>query len=218
LSGDENAANWVLRKLLEDQDFKNSENLGSGFLKISRIEQTPFLVAATAVDDIVTQQHVEPVFSTKKRKPEFVINVPSKAIWRGDAIEFVHGSTAAFGTLGDLIRASRDEPISLYRKKDYKFFEGVFEQHNAVSEVIRLYDRKFELHRRQHDNLTVVLIDGYDLSAEDVRNAQKLYGPFDIGLKTSSYGSITSAADDAAESMGAEVMDLKDFMRRLSKK
>jgi hypothetical protein len=63
----------------------------------------------------------------------------------------------------------------------------------------------------------IVLVDAYDMSAEDVRNARDLYGTFDAALKMSSYGSITTAAAQAAESMGAEAFKFGEFLGRLNK-
>lgn len=147
------------------------------------------------------------------------MNVPSKAIWSGAAIELIHDAPAAFGTYGDLIRASRDERVCTFRNKEYRFFERALSQHGAVRSVTRVYDRVFRLHRhRDLPDFTVVLVDAYDMSAEDVRNAHELYGSFDAALKMSSYGSVTSAAMEAAESMGAEAFKLKELMGRLNKK
>jgi len=63
----------------------------------------------------------------------------------------------------------------------------------------------------------VALVDAYDMSAEDVRNTRDLYGKFDAAVKISSYGSITSAASDAAKMMGAETFTFGDLMGRLNK-
>jgi hypothetical protein len=64
----------------------------------------------------------------------------------------------------------------------------------------------------------VVLVDAYDMSAEDIRNARDIYGRFDAAVKMSSYGSVTTAAAEAAESMGAEAFKLGELMGRLNKK
>lgn len=96
---------------------------------------------------------------------------------------------AAIGTLGELIRASsRDEPIHTYRNKEYGFFERAFRQHTGVREVTRLYDRLYQLHRRRGlSDFTVVLVDVYDVSAEDIRHVRDLYGRFDAAVKITSY-------------------------------
>jgi hypothetical protein len=153
-----------------------------------------------------------------KRSPEFVVNVPSKVIWSGPAIEIIHGAPAAFGTLGELAKAARDENVSSYRHREYSFFERAFHQHSAVRDVTRLYDKVFQLHRhRGMPDVIVTLIDAYDMSAEDIRNARDLYGIFDVAVKISSYGSITTAASEAAESMGAEALKFGELMGRLNK-
>jgi hypothetical protein len=217
VAGDEGVANWIAEKLREDDQFRAVDSIGDGFLEIARKEHAPFVAAAIGVRDVVKQDHVIPLFETKDQ-PAFIVNVPSKAIWSGSAIELIHDAPAAFGTLGDLIRASRNELIYEYRNKEYRFFERALSQHGAVRDVTRLYDRAFRLHRhRGLPDVTVVLVDAYDMSAEDVRNARDLYGNFDVALKMSSYGSVTSAAAEAAESMGAEAFKLKELMGRLNR-
>jgi hypothetical protein len=217
VAGDENAAKWIADKLRGDEHFSSVDSIGSGFLEITRRDCVPFTAAAIGVRDIILRDHVTPLFVTKK-SPEFVVNVPSKVIWSGAAIELIHDASAAFGTFGELVRASREGSVSAYRNKEYSFFERAFRQHTAVVGVTRLYDRVFQLHRgRGLKDITVVLVEAYDMSAEDIRNARDRYGMFDAALKMTSYGSITTAANQAAESIGAEALTLKELMGRLNK-
>lgn len=219
MAGNERVARWIAEKLKEEGDFAKIEPLGSGFLTITRKGQPSFTAAAIGVDDVVTSAHVTPVFGVDGIEPEFVVNVPSKAIWEGEAIDFIHDQPAAWGNLGDLIRASRDAPVSSYRNKQYRFFEQAFRQHDAVENVARLYDRVYRLHRsRSRADLTIVLVDAYDMSAEDVRHARDLYGAFDVAVKMTSYGSVTSAATATAASMGAQALKFGELMGRLHKK
>jgi hypothetical protein len=216
MGGDESVAKWVADKLRGEQ-FQSVEPIGSGFIEITRKDHAPFTAAAIGVREIVLSNHVAPLFENK-RSPEFVVNVPSKVIWSGPAIEIIHGAPAAFGTLGELVKAARDENVSSYRHREYSFFERAFDQHSAVRDVTRLYDKVFQLHRhRGMPDITVALIDAYDLSAEDIRNARDRYGRFDAAVKISSYGSITTAASEAAESMGAEVFKFGELMGRLNR-
>jgi hypothetical protein len=217
VSGDERVAHWIASK--SDEDFR-AVPIGSGFLSIARKSGGQFTAAAIGVTDVVTLAHVKPLFEIGNKRPEFVVNVPSKAIWSGSAIDFIHDAPAAFGKFGELTRASRgDEAISSYRNKEYDFFERAFRQHSAVSEVTRIYDKVFRLGRvRGMPDVTVVLVDAYDMSAEDVRNARDLYGKFDAALKMSSYGSITTAAAEAAASMDAETFKFGEFLGRLNRR
>lgn len=216
MAGDEDVANWIATKLKDEGDL-SAKPTGSGLLEISRKGHAPFTAAAIGIKDVVNRDHVSPLFKLEK-KPLFVVNVPSKTIWSGSAIDTVHAAPAAFGTLGDLIRASRGDSVPAYRNKSYQFFDEAFRQHTAVRDVTRIYDKVFRLHRyREMPDVTVVLIDAYDMSAENVRNARAQYGQFDAALKMTSYGSITTAADEAAAAMGAQTFKFGDFLRRLNK-
>jgi hypothetical protein len=219
VAGDEGAARWIAEKLKDDGQFRSVNLIGSGFLEIVRTGRTPFVAAAIGVRDVVRGDHVTPLLEVSGRRPEFVVNVPSKTIWSGPAIGLIHDVPAAFGTFGELVRASREDRVCTYRNKEYGFFERAFRQHSAVREITRLYDRVFQLHRdRGLPDVTVVLVDAYDMSAEDIRNARDIYGRFDAAVKMSSYGSVTTAAAEAAESMGAEAFKLGELMGRLNKK
>jgi hypothetical protein len=153
VSGDERVANWIAGK--SDAEF-SAVPVGSGFLSVTRKGGAQFTAVAIGVADIVTLSHVKPLFESELQ-PEFVVNVPSKAIWSGSAIDFIHNAPAAFGTFGELIRASREEPLHSYRNKEYSFFERAFRQHSAVSQVIRVYDKVYTLGRvRGMSDVTVV--------------------------------------------------------------
>jgi hypothetical protein len=219
VSGDERVAGWIADKLKGSSQFTAINPTGSGFLDIVRPDGPPFTIVALGVQDLIAPEHVAPLFEVGNKRPEFVVNVPSKAIWSGTAINVVHDAPAAFGTFGELIRASREERVCTYRHREYSFFERAFRQHTAVHEVTRLYDKVFQLHRlRGLPDVTVVLIDAYDMSAEDIRNARDQYGHFDAAVKISSYGSVTTAASGAAESMGAEAFRFGELMGRLNKR
>jgi hypothetical protein len=219
MAGDERIANWIANKLKDDEQFRLVNSIGDGFLEVARRDHAPFQAVAIGVQDVVAENHVAPLFEVKGRRPEFVVNVPSKAIWSGIAIELIHTAPAAFGTFGELIRASsRDEPVHTYRNREYNFFERAFRQHTAVRDVRRLYDRAYQLHRwRGLPDVTVVLVDAYDVSAEDIRHARNLYGRFDAAVKMTSYGSITTAAREAADTIGAGVFKFGELLGRLNK-
>ncbi len=188
MAGDERIANWIANKLKDDEQFRLVNSIGDGFLEVARRDHAPFQAVAIGVQDVVVEDHVAPLFEVKGRRPEFVVNVPSKAIWSGDAIELIHAAPAAFGTFGELIRASSlDEAVHTYRNREYNFFERAFRQHTVVRDVTRLYDRAYQLHRRRGlPDVTVVLVDAYDVSAEDIRHARDLYGRFDAVAKMTS--------------------------------
>ena len=218
MAGDVGVADWVAGKLQDDQSIISVTSIGAGFLEIQPKKGPAFIAAALGVKDTISRAAVRPLFEVKGIQPQFVVNVPSKVIWSGEAIEIIHSAPAAFGTLGELTKAAREESVFSYRNREYNFFDDAFRQHSAVRDVTRLFDKVFLLHRyRGLKDVTVVLVDAYDLSAEDIRNSRKIYGKFDAAVKMSSYGSITTAALEAAESIGAEAFKFGDLLRRLNK-
>ena len=212
--GDNWAPEWVAEKIRIDPGIMEVTKIADGLLEVLRSEHKPFKVAAISFKEKIKKTHIKDLF-LPTMSPDFVVNVPTQAIWTGEAINFVHARAAAFGGMGDLSRASRLEEVSSYRFKQYQFVETGIRQHSNVSHVDRIYDRKFLVHRHGLPDLLIVLVDAYQMSAEDVRNACDRYGRFDAALKMTSYGKITTAARDAADSMGAQALLWGDLMKRL---
>ncbi|MBR8041231.1 hypothetical protein KDW40_24600 [Burkholderia cenocepacia] len=212
-----NVTAWVAEKLTKDErQLKVVDLTPEGFLVIESTDDYTFLVAVLGVKDVVQVSHVQPLFGAEN-KPELVVNVPSKTLWSGPAIDFVHSVPAAFGTMGDIARAAATKAAGSFRDKNMGFFINAMAQHTNVSAVSYLYDSVFRVDRRSGASLTVAVIDAYNMSAEDVRNARTRVGHFDIVVKSSSYGSITAQAEAAAGSIGAQALTFGDLMQRLSR-
>ena len=79
--------------------------------------------------------------------------------------------------------------------------------------TLYVYENVFEVDRKTGGSL----IDTYNMSAEDVRNAHTRLGRFDVVVKSSSYGSITTQAEAAAKDMGAQALTFRGLMGRLAK-
>ena len=207
---------WVAKTIELKDGLTVVRRTAEDLLIVKYVDSRPFPVAVTGVKDVVQPEHVQPVLS-HATKPEFVVTVPSKALWSGAAISIVHATPAAFGTIGDLQKAARCDEVPAYRNRSCGFFEQAIKQHSNVSNVETVYREMFEAHRWLGNSLTIALIEAYNMSAEDVRNARSRFGRFDIAVKMTSYGSVTDAAEQAAASMGAEAMMFKDLMRRLGR-
>lgn len=208
--------NWVADKLAENERLKIVGRTPENFLIVRFDGNYTFLVAVLSLKGVIDLSDVEPLFATAT-KPQLVINVPSKTLWAGAAIDHIHAEFAAFGTLGDVVRAASTKDAGSYRDNDMGFFINAMRQHKKVSNVSYIFDRVFKADRKVGASVVVAVIDAYNMSAEDVRNARTVLGHFDVVVKSSSYGSITTPAEAAAESMGAEALTFGDLMSRLHK-
>jgi hypothetical protein len=207
---------WVAQKLVESEGLQIVERTAEDFLIVKSNNNFRFPVAVLGVQKVIELSDVVPLFAGKT-KPEFVINVPSKTLWNGNAIDCIHAKSAAFGTLSDISRAAYTRDAGSYRDKNMGFFINAMKQHSNVSSVSYVYDRVFKAKRKIGSSITVAVIDAYNMSAEDVRNAKDRFGNFDIVVKSSSHGSITHQADAAANSMGAEALTFGQLMGWLAK-
>lgn len=211
-----NPSDWVAEKLVATEGLQVVERTPEGFLVVQSKGLYSFPVAVLGVQNVIEQAEVESLFAGAT-VPKFVVNVPSKTLWSGNAIRRVHAASAAFGTLGDIARAAATEDAGSYRDKNMGFFINAMKQHGNVSGVSYVYERVFKADRKIGSSLTVAVIDAYNMSAEDVRNARDRFGHFDIVVKSSSHGSITHQADAAAKSIGADALTFGQLMGWLAK-
>lgn len=207
---------WVSEKLGTDGRLEVVGRTPEDFLIVRSADNYKFPVAVLGVQDVIKLADVKPLFA-RTTKPLLVVNVPSKTLWSGDAIRHVHAASAAFGTFGDVSRAASTGNAGSFRDKNMGFFINAMGQHSNVSGVSYIYDRVFEVKRKIGSSLTIAVIDTYNMSAEDVRNARGQFGQFNIVVKSSGYGSITRQAEAAAKSMDAEALTFGELMGRLNR-
>ena len=208
---------WVAGKLVENQHgVKVTGRTPENLLVVRGADDYTFLVAVLGIQDVVQISHVQPFFSGAN-KPQLVVNVPSRTLWSGAAIDFLHSMPAAFGTVGDIGRAAVTGAAERFRDKNMGFFISAMAQHKNVSAVSYVYESVFRVDRWNGESLTIAVIGAYNMSAEDVRNARDRVGRFDVVVKASSHGAITHQAETAAASMGAEALTFHGLMQRLAR-
>jgi hypothetical protein len=86
-----------------------------------------------------------------------------------------------------------------------------------VTHLTRIYDRVFRISRRKLGDVTVALVNEYELTAEHVRSTREIYGAFDAILKTNPNGRTTDAARAAADDLGIGIFKWGEFLSRLHK-
>ena len=209
------ATNWVAERLVTNFRLEIVGSTPEDFLIVRAEDRSTFLVAVLGLKSVIGAEDIEHLFAGAT-KPQFVVNVPSATLWSGAAIDRIHAASAAFGTLGDVSRAASAEDAGSYRDKNMEFFINAMKQHSNVSSVSYVHETVFKAHRKAGASLTVAVVDAYNMSAEDVRNAKARFGHFDVIVKSSSHGSITNQADAAAKTMEAQALTFGQLMGRLA--
>ena len=210
------AVDWVAEKLVTGDGLEIIDRTPEGFLVVRSRGDYSFVVAVLGAQQVIQKSDVEPLFAGAN-KPQLVVNVPSKTLWSGAAIRCVHAASAAFGKVGDVSRAASTKDAGSYRDNGMGFFIKAMRQHSNVFSIEYVYDKVFNANRKVGGRLIVAVVDAYNLSAEDVRNAKDQFGHFDVIVKASSHGSITRQAEAAATSLGAQTLSFGELLQRLTK-
>lgn len=207
---------WVINKISTGADLVLLDRPAADLIVVRATgdQYGSVLAGVTGVRQEITAAHVQPFF-VSNMPPAFIVNIPTATPWRGDAIHLIHTSGAAFGSLGDLARAAHLEFPGSYRERETDFFHTAIRDHTNVSGVTMTYEKVFRVERYRGEALTIAMIDAYNVSAEDVRNARARYGDFDIAVKVNGYGSVTTAAAQAAATFGAQALTFGEMMSRL---
>jgi len=211
-----NLIDWVAEKLATGDRIEIVGRTAQDFLVVKSRGGSEFSVAVLGLKGTIKASDVAHLFSGGT-KPRLVINVPSRTLWSGAAINRIHAADAAFGTLGDVARAATLEDPGSFRDKSMGFFINAIGQHTNVSSVSYVYDSVLNVDRVVGSSLSVAVIETYNMSAEDVRDARARFGHFHVVVKSTSYGSITDEAAAAARTMGAQALMFRQLMGRLNK-
>lgn len=208
---------WVADKIkAQSLHVKDVEIVEFQVLRVTRKYDT-FMLGTTAferVDSTVVRTLIER-FNTLS----FIANIPKESFWTGKAINLVSQYSIAFGGISDLFRALPDPTdIRQYKNPEFSFVEQALKQHNIVTEMKRIHDRKYVLGRLRLPDFTIVLVNEYELTKDHVRRAKKRYGIFDAILITNPNGNATTQARETARSINICIYKLGQLMARINER
>jgi hypothetical protein len=107
-----------------------------------------------------------------------------RKLFAASGVYFQNPVCAREGNVGGSHSRFPRRPRVRHRNKQFIFLSEASASTSSVEDVTRLCDRLYRVHRRRGlADLTVVLVDAYDMLAEDVRHAYDLYGAFDLAVK-----------------------------------
>ena len=101
--------------------------------------------------------------------------------------------------------------------REFTFVEDALRQHDIVTTITRVHDRKYVLGRLRLPDFTIVLINEYELTKDHVRRAKNRYGSFDAILISNPNGNATMQATEVANSMRIFVGKIGELMGRINK-
>jgi hypothetical protein len=207
---------WAIERIQNAYDVTQVDLLEPQILRITRKDKAPF-TTATIASPRVEVGAIEP-FLNSPHNVDFIANIPRESFWTGGAIQLASDFDVAWGGFGDLLSSFSLPEVRQFVKKEFGFVLRGLSQHSKVLDITRVHDRLLLLHRESLTDVYVVLLNEYELTADHVRTARERYGPFTDILITNPNGRPTTAALQAAESMGASVYKWGEFLGRLNKR
>jgi hypothetical protein len=207
---------WVAGNLRKAKDVSKVEVLSDQVLLVSRSKYDPFvagIVSAKCVEEDTVRTLVK-----SKLSVEIIASVPKESYWTGGALRLAHDSNIATGAYGDLLRVIDLQDVRAFQPKETEFVERGLRQHDRVSSFERVYDRLYRISRKGLPDLTVAMLNEYELTADHLRTARDRYGRFSVAVITDPNGGATNSAEEAAQTMGVEILKWGPFFGRLDKK
>lgn len=207
--------NWLIGVLPQHHEVEHVERLGPGIVQIDR-KKAPRAVVGVISANPVQIADFDALLAGDAHL-QFILNKLKTAPWTGEAIDFLEAQGVAWGKMYDLYRGlNLEDDLSNYRNPSLSFIERLFRQHRNVVDVERVFDLVYRLHREQGDPVVVALTDAYEVTADAVRTAHDALAPFDVLLKNTPYGKISSYGMSAAAELAIEVCDQSSIYSRLA--
>lgn len=207
---------WVASKLRKATDVLAVEILSNQVLRIERRNYDPFIAGVVSTECVKTDTIKSLI--TSPFEIEIIANVPKESYWTGAALKLARDNDIATGGFGDLLRVIDVEDVRLFESKETLFIERGLRQHDRVKDMERVHDRLYRIRRNRLPDLTVVMLNEYELTSDHLRTARERYGPFSIAVITNPNGDPTDAAKKVAQTLGVEILKWGAFFGRLNKK
>lgn len=208
--------NWLIGVLPQHEQVARVEVIGADLVRVDRKKAPPAIIGVISANPVETANFE--ALLTGIPHPQFILNILKAALWAGEAIDNLESQGVAWGKMYDLYRGLNfEDDLSAYRNPSLSFIERMFHQHRNVVHVERVFDQVYRLHRAKGKPVAVALTDAYEVTADAVRTAYETLAPFDVLLKNTPYGSISSQGNAAAAELGIEVCDQSSIFSRLAK-
>lgn len=212
--------NWQVKYALENinknPNRSTAEYVEKDLIRITTAEQPDVLAAisgAYTINKELTEQYVAEYPSI-----DFVCGYRKECVWEGEAISFLEENNIGWGNLGTLCSGAQDGNANFAEHKVYAFAARLIHQYGIVDSVVREFDRIFKVTLKGGREVRIGLIPDYEPTADNVRSLWEKFGPVDIAWNINPSGEPSTAAQQAGEELGCNVLKtqgMKAFLHSL---
>lgn len=211
---EDSLAKWVLAKIKTHDEVSSVEIIEEGVIFIKRISGTQIRVGSFSFDELNLKNISKVVDSFKL---DFILNIKSEAIYKGEIYSFLDDHKISFGSLSDLYRVISQSENWPYLHRDVKFVLRGLKQHSKVIKVERLDNKRLKIIRRNLPSVIIVATNDYEVNAESIRKLKDDFNNFDAILASNPIGRITSQANSVASMINIPLYNWSELYSELNK-
>lgn len=168
---------WCIKKIQEHDKVTEVEKITEDTFRVKVVDgiEDGFLIL-TRSEEFSTANSID---ATSVGSFDFFLNIKKDAHISGELLALASVYGFAIGDLSDLYRALQEKKISDYINPNISYIIRGLKQHNRVESFYRLDNRRFRIKRKGLNDVTIIALDNYDLTADVVRSAIEKYEKFD---------------------------------------
>ncbi|WP_157834566.1 hypothetical protein [Oceanospirillum beijerinckii] len=205
---------WCIDKISGHGKVESISKIDSTTLELTHQNTNTYAVSVFSCE----RMNLKSISDIDIQKVDFILNIKKDAYISGKLMQLMESADFSIGGLGDLYSALGSGNLSNYISKEMQFVIRGLSQHNKVKRIYRLDNRRFEIERKLLPDVTILVLNDYDLTAESVRSGIDKYGDFDSILTSNPNCRRSSNAEKAAENSGRKIMSWGELMGNLNKK
>ncbi len=204
-------ANWITEKHDQIEDYTV---VNDNLVKLKRKNKN-YILLYNISESNVGMDDINKIVS-QNDKIDFIFNTVKDAYYEGNVLNYCEQNQIGIGNTSDLFSALNMDNPSQYIDKGAQFILPGLRQHTKVNEVIRLNNKTYYIERILLKPVKVLALNEYELNATAVRNGVKTYGKPDIILSSNPNGRISTKANEAAKSIGLDIISWGELLKELN--
>lgn len=211
-----NLVNWALDKIKSHEEVSTAEIIDDDIILIKRLNGTEIRVATFSYLEL-NITNVSEILN--RYKLDFLLNIKSEAIFKGEIYSFLDDKQISFGSLSDLYRVISQTENWPYLHRDVKFILRGLKQHSKIFKVERLDNKRLNIIRKGSlCSIIIVATNDYEVNAESIRKLKDDFNSFDAILASNPIGRITSQAYSVASMLNVPLYTWSELYSELNKK
>ncbi len=207
---------YALKNLNEEIGRIKAECIGDEIIRLSTANQ-PEVVAVISEAMTITKDLAQG-YIVENQEIDFICGYRTQCVWEGDAIRLLQSKGIGWGNFGTLSAAVLGGNANIAEHKVFAFANRLIHQYGIVENVIREYDRIYQVRLKSGRDIRIGMVVDYEPTADSVRSLWERFGPMDIMWNINPNGRPTESATSVGRELGCVVItteSLKSYLHSL---